>query len=102
MSRRKQLEELLKSSPDDPFLHYGLAMEHRSVGDLAAALECLQRALQLDPGYLAAYFHRGQLLAQLGCTDEARQILREGIPVAQRSGDTHAAEEMAGLLASLD
>jgi tetratricopeptide (TPR) repeat protein len=101
MNRRDRLLEMLKSSPDDPFLHYGLAMEHRSAGELDAALACLRRAIACDADYVAAYFHQGQVLAEQGHTDAARQILRQGIETARRTGDGHAAEEMTGLLESL-
>jgi tetratricopeptide (TPR) repeat protein len=101
VNRRAKLEEMLKSSPDDPFLHYGLAMEHRTDGQLPEALACLTRAIECDANYVAAYFHQGQILAERGETEAARQILREGIRVARQSGDGHAAEEMSGLLESL-
>lgn len=101
MTRREKLEEMLKSSPDDPFLHYGLAMEHRTAGAWEEALAELQKVLELDPDYVAAYFHRGQLLAEQGAVEPARQSLQIGIEAARRTGDEHAAQEMTGLLASL-
>jgi tetratricopeptide (TPR) repeat protein len=101
MTRREKLEEMLKSSPDDPFLHYGLAMEHRTAGAMELALAELQKVLELDPDYVAAYFHRGQFLAEQGAVEPARQTLQRGIEVARRTGDEHAAQEMAGFLATL-
>ena len=101
MTRREKIQEMLTSSPDDPFLHYGLAMEHRTAGDRESALAELQKVLQLDPDYVAAHFHQGQLLAETGEAESARRILQIGIGVARRIGDQHAAEEMSGLLASL-
>jgi len=101
MTRREKLEEMLTSSPDDPFLHYGLAMEFRGAGERTAALAELQKVLDLDPHYVAAYFHRGQILAEGGDVAGARKILQSGIGVADRVGDRHAAEEMRGLLDTL-
>jgi predicted Zn-dependent protease len=101
MTRREKLQEMLTSSPDDPFLHYGLAMEHRGAGELAAALAELRKVLELDPHYVAAYFHHGQMLAEGGNVAAAREVLRSGIEVADRIGDRHAADEMRGLLDSL-
>ena len=43
MSRRQQLEELLKSDPDDVFLQYALAMEFVSAGDADEGLARLAR-----------------------------------------------------------
>jgi len=102
MNRLEKLQEMLKSSPEDPFLHYGLAMEHRRSGDLDAALAGLAAAIACDANYVAAYFHRGQILTEQGQTEPARQTLREGISIAQRTGDAHAAGEMTGLLESLE
>jgi predicted Zn-dependent protease len=101
MTRREKLEEMLKSTPDDPFLHYGLAMEHRTAGEQEPALAELQKVLQLDPDYVAAHFHQGQLLVEAGEVESARRILQIGIEVARRIGDQHAAEEMSGFLESL-
>ena len=43
-SRKEQLEEMLAEDPGDPFLHYGLAMEHASAGDDRAAVGALSAA----------------------------------------------------------
>ena len=102
MSRLEKLQELLKATPDDPFLHYGLAMEHRRAGKVDAALACLADALAKDPNYVAAYFQQGQILAEQGNSVAAGQALRAGIGVANRIGDSHAAGEMAGLLETLE
>lgn len=100
-NRREKLLELLKSSPDDPFLNYGLAMEDRAAGDLPAALRGLQKVLELDRDYVAAWFHQGQVLVELGERDRAQAILAEGIEVARRVGDQHAHDEMTGYLDDL-
>ena len=99
--RREKLQEMLKSSPDDPFLHYGLAMEERAAGNLPAALLGLQKVLELDCDYVAAWFHQGQVLAEQGERDQAREVLETGIDVARRVGDQHAVDEMTGFLGEI-
>ena len=47
------------------------------------------------------YFTSGSGRMRLGEDDEARKILKTGIAVATRTGDSHAAGEMAGFLESL-
>jgi hypothetical protein len=54
-----------------------------------------------DPEYVAAYFQQGQILAALERHDVARSILQEGIAVARRTNDAHAAGEMTEFLATL-
>ena len=101
ISRRVKLEQMLEHQPDDPFLHYGLAMELVKEGEIEAALGRFDRTLGLDAGYLAAYFQKGSTLAAQGRTDDARTTLQAGILASNRKQDTHAASEMQSLLDSL-
>lgn len=93
---------MLKSDPDDVFLHYALAMACVSEGDTAAGLERLQAVIDRDPQYVAAWFQRGKLLADQGETDAARDTLRRGIHAARTVGDRHAEAEMTGFLEMLE
>jgi Tfp pilus assembly protein PilF len=100
-SRKQQIEELLALDPDDSFLRYGLAMEYVSAGSDEEAVRIFEELSQRDPNYVPAYLQAGQALARLGREESARQVLRSGIAVANRAGDSHAAGEMTSLLASL-
>ena len=42
-----------------------------------------------------------QTLARAGRNDEAKQLLRDGISTARRTGDHHAESEMQGMLDEL-
>ena len=101
MSRREQLEELLKSDPDDLFLQYALAMACLSEGETTLGLEGLDRVIQRDPDYVAAYFQKGQALASEGETTAAKSALARGIDVARKTGDSHAESEMRAFLEEL-
>jgi Flp pilus assembly protein TadD len=101
-TRKQQLEELLAADPDDPFLRYGLAMEHASAGADDDAVRGLQGLIAVAPNYVPAYLQAGQALIRLGRDDEARALLRTGIEVARREGNDHAAGEMAGFLEGID
>jgi Tfp pilus assembly protein PilF len=100
-SRKEQLEELLAQDPNDSFLRYGLAMEYVSAGQDEEAVRCLRELLARDANYVPAYLQAGRALMRQGADDEAREVLRAGIAVANRTGDTHAAGEMTGFLESL-
>ena len=102
MGRKEQIEALLADDPDDSFLRYGLAMEHASAGDDAGAVREFRLLLQRDGDYVPAYLQAGQALIRQGDDDEAKAILREGVAVARRVGNEHAAGEMEGFLASLE
>jgi len=100
MSRRERLEQMLERQTDDPFLHYGLAMEWVKEGQLESALACFDRTLSIDAGYLAAYYHKATALAANERIEEARATLNVGIEAARRKQDAHAQEEMQALLDS--
>ena len=96
--RVKKLEALLEKQGNDPFLLYGLGMEYKKAGDLAKALEYLQRTVQADAGYCYAYYQRGQVHELAGDVEAARSAYREGIEAALKKGDEHARSEIQGAL----
>lgn len=97
-SRMQQLEALLADDPNDPFLRYGLAMEHASSGDEETGARLLVELIQVRPEYVPAYLQAGQLLARLDRVDEAQGVYRTGIAAAMKKGDVHAAGEMQQFL----
>lgn len=101
--RMAQIEALLAEDPDDPFLRYGLAMEHASAGDDAACAEVLRELIARTAAnpYVPAFLQAGQALARLDRIAEACEVLRRGIDAARRAGDAHAQGEMQGLLDSI-
>ena len=101
MSRRAKLEQMSQDDPDDVFLHYAIAQELASEGRPEQALKKLDELLQRFADYVPAWFSRGRILAEIGRTPEARQTLKDGISVALRVGDTHAAGEMRELIEQL-
>ena len=101
MTRLEKIRQMLEDNPRDPFLLYGLAMEQQSAEDWESALASLDRVREVDPQYVAAYFQRGQILARLDRTDEARAILEAGIAVGREVGDDHAVGEMSEFLQTL-
>jgi Tfp pilus assembly protein PilF len=98
----QKLQAMLDKSPQDTFLLYGLGMEHKKMGDSARAVEYFDRVIQIDPGYCYAYHQRGLVHESTGDLESARRSYREGIAAAQRKGDAHAAEEIAGALAMIE
>jgi len=100
-SRKQQIEEMLAEDPNDPFLRYGLAMEHVSAGDDTGAVRCLQDLIAVASDYVPAYQQLGQTLVRLGQLAEARQAWRQGVDAAQKAGDLHARDEMQGFIDNL-
>jgi thioredoxin-like negative regulator of GroEL len=100
-TRRQVLEEFVCKNPADSFSRYGLAMECMNTGDSASADSHFRELLQRNPEYVPAYLMYGQLLARESRSEEARQILTQGIAAATKGGNAHARSEMEALLAEL-
>lgn len=96
--RLGHLKELLRHDPDDPFLHYGIAMEYVSMEKFGEALEAFDEIFQRFPNYVPNYYQFGKLLFETGSGDRSLSVLKTGIGVAQKAGDRHAASELSALL----
>ena len=101
-ARLAQIEAMLADEPNDPELHYMLAMEHVSAGDDAGAVPRFEKLVVLAPSHTAAYHQGGRALHRLDRLAEARDWLTRGVAVALKQGDDHAAGEMRQLLEYLD
>lgn len=101
MSRREQIEAMLRDDPGDTFLRYALAMELDQAGEHPASLELFEALTRDQPPYVPAFFMLGQQLARLDRINDARTALRDGISHAREQGDLHAAAEMSEFLQSL-
>ncbi len=98
----EQLQAMLAKDPADPFLLYGLAQEYAKVKDVGRAVEYYDRCLVADPAYCYAYFHKARTLQDADRTEEAIAAARQGLAVAKRVQDGHAASELGGLLDELE
>ena len=101
-ARADQIRKMLEKTPDDAFLLYGLALEHKKAGDTADALAMLERTTASDPNFAYAHFQRGQIFESLGKIDDARSAYRAGVEAATRGGDQKGMGEIQGALESLD
>ena len=89
MTRREQLESMLADSPEDTFLRYALAMELENEGENERSLSLHRELIEDEPPYVPSFFMSGQQLADLERTDEAVEILRQGVEQAGLQGNDH-------------
>ena len=101
MSRLEQIQKMLEREPNDAFLNFGLALEYVKAGRHEEAISQFKQINQLDPNYIPAWFQQGNTLVTIGRLHEASAVLREGIEIAEKIGDHHAAGEMGEVLATL-
>ena len=95
------LKDILSQNPSDAFARYGLAMEYANTGKMQEAMAEFDTLLKTHPDYAAGYFMAAQTLSRANRTDEAKEMLQNGIAAAQRTGNEHARSEMEGMLADL-
>ena len=98
MSRIQALTEILSHDPANAFARYGLALEYSNSGQAEEAIEEFKKLLSAHPDYTAGYFMSAQTLAKTGRHNDAVKMLREGIQVAAKKGDSHAQSEMQSML----
>ena len=101
MDRVALLNEVLSQNPNDAFARYGLAMEFSKTGDVTRAMEEFGKLLNANPDYTPGYFMAAQTLAAASRTEEAKQMLNDGIASAKRTGNAHAEAEMSAMLGEL-
>jgi predicted Zn-dependent protease len=94
MDRIATFQSFIARAPDDPFPRYGLAMEYKTRGDLAAAWTAFSELLAQFPDYVPTYLMAGGTLVALSRREEAADVYRRGIEVATRSRNTHARGEL--------
>jgi tetratricopeptide (TPR) repeat protein len=97
-TRLEILKSMVERNPGDSFARYGLAMEYRNTGDLAAAVGEFRSLIAMHPDYSAAYYHGGQTLERLGLPAEAREMYLQGIDATARKGDFHTRDEIQAAL----
>jgi len=99
--RLNSLLKLLKQDPDDSFLSYGIALEHISKSNYEEAKRYLSSIIKKDADYVPAYMQLAQVYENLNLIDKAKNIYKEGIEIARKNNDSHAAEEMEDFLNEL-
>lgn len=96
------LEKMLAKGVDNALLRFGLGKAYLDAGDAATAAEHLQRCIEHDPQYSAAWKLLGKALQAAGNPDAARGAWQHGIEAAQAKGDKQAEKEMTVFLRKLD
>ena len=88
------LEKMLGKGIDNALLRFGLGKGYLDRDDYAKAAEHLQRCVEFDPKYSAAWKLLGKAQQGLGDMAAARDAWEHGIQAAQAHGDKQAEKEM--------
>src|ERR1043165_6306161 len=101
MSRLDQLKKLLQIAPNDPMSHYGLGLKFITLQNWPEAAAAFDAAIQVDPNYSAAYYHKARALIAAGDGPAARATLDAGLKAAEAAGDWHTMGEMRELMETI-
>lgn len=96
MNRLSQLKAFLEENPNDPFLHYAMALEYLKQKDQNQALHIFIELTQNHPQYVGTYYHLGKLQEELQQYDEALDTYQKGMKIALAEKDRHAHQELQG------
>lgn len=91
---RDRLEYLLAAGKDNALLRFSLGSECLKAGDARTACRHLERAVEHDPDYSAAWKLLGKACLDDARPDAALRAFTRGIEIAERKGDKQAAREM--------
>jgi Tfp pilus assembly protein PilF len=97
-----KFEEMLAAGKETALLRFSLGNEYLKASDARAAAAHLERAVQLDPTYSAAWKLLGRALAESGRPGEALEAYRRGIEAARARGDRQAEKEMTVFVRRLE
>ncbi|TVR81673.1 MAG: tetratricopeptide repeat protein [Chitinophagaceae bacterium] len=92
--RLNELIILLKENPNDPFLKFGIAMEHLKSKNYPESLKFFQDLVDNHPDYSGTYFHMGQLYERMGKEKKAMEVYQKGMKVTKRKKEMKDYEEL--------
>ena len=96
------LEALIASGKDSPAVRFGLGKACLERSDPTGSRRHLERAVEMDPAYSAAWKLLGKACAEGGDAGGAADAYRRGIVAATAKGDRQAAKEMGVFLRRLE
>ncbi len=101
-TRLELLKRYLQEDPTDSFLRYALALEFIKLNETNQAYQQLEKLLNDDPDYLAAYYIAGKTAEGLGQNSNALNWYSKGIEVAKMQKDQHTLNELSGAKDSME
>jgi len=101
MSLEQNLLDFLREHPNDPMVLLSLGSIYLREERFEEARVALERAVEADPNYMAAYPPLGECWERLGDVERARAAYVRALELAQASGDRTMTEEMTAKLEAL-
>jgi len=105
------LERAARATPKAPEIELHISFAHRALGDVAAEIKALDRALAIDPRFFPAFLAKGMTLERIGKMRSATNIYKialrlappeESVPKEMRERVAHAREVVERSTAEMD
>lgn len=93
-TRLQQIQEMLKSEPNDSFLNYALALEFAKSNEINKSIDLIKALLEREPTYLGAYYQLGKFYEQSNDTKNAVDTYSRGIVIAKQQNNRKAESEL--------
>ncbi|MCS7262513.1 MAG: tetratricopeptide repeat protein [Aquificaceae bacterium] len=93
MDRLEYFKSLLEKTPDNPMVHYSLALEYYRLRDYEKTILHMSKYLSMKEDEGAGYRVLAKCYEETGQYDKAIQTLEEGIQKALRHNHPSMAEE---------
>ena len=93
--------KLLEKGQDNALLRYSLGNEYIKVKEFMDAITHLEKAIEFNPTYSAAWKLYAKALTESEQIEAAMDAYQKGIVVAEENGDKQAAKEMQVFLKRL-
>src|SRR6187549_167719 len=93
-TRLELLKRYLQEDPSDNFLRYALAFEYMTMNKNEIAYEYIERLINDQPDYLAAYSLAGKLSEHFGNLSLAKTWYEKGIELAREQKNQHTLNEL--------
>ncbi|MEZ5530613.1 MAG: tetratricopeptide repeat protein [Porticoccaceae bacterium] len=97
----ENLETMLARGQDSAMLRFGLGSAYFNQQQFEQAIPHLERCLELDENYTAAYKLLGRALTELDKPERAREIFNVGLVKAGQTGDKQTEREIGVFLKKL-
>jgi Tfp pilus assembly protein PilF len=101
MSNINTFKTLLEKGNDNALLRYSLGNEYLKEAHFEEAITHLNKALEFNESYSAAWKLYAKALAENNQTEDAINAYEKGIKVAEANGDKQAVKEMQVFLKRL-
>jgi tetratricopeptide (TPR) repeat protein len=99
--RLESLLKILEVDAKDTFTRYAISLEYISKKRYGDAIQNLEFIVENDKDYLAAYQQLGQIFAITGNKPKAIEIYKQGVEIALKIKDGHAASNLKSLIDQL-